>query len=189
MNESEVILKVVAEQVKTCTKCPLYVTKINAVPGTGSPYAKIMFIGEGPGANEDAQGLPFVGAAGQLLDKLLEMIGLARADVFITNIVKCRPPQNRTPQENEITICKPYLQAQIATINPEIIITLGTPATQTMLGRTVSMSGIHGRIQLKEGFKFFPMYHPAAYLHKRDPQLLEDMKKDFRDLQKMIQQK
>ena len=188
MNDRELILSAIASQVAACKLCSLGVMRTNPVPGVGSHNAQIMFVGEGPGANEDAQGLPFVGAAGQLLDKLLNMIGLKREDVFITNIVKCRPPGNRTPQDDEINACKPYLFAQIAAISPKVIVTLGSPSTQTMLGKSIVISVAHGRLQNKDGIKFMPMYHPAAYLHKRDPQLLEDMKNDFKELHKIIEQ-
>jgi len=188
VTDTEVILNEVTRQVSTCRKCSLGVMRKNPVPGIGNYDASIMFIGEGPGANEDEKGEPFVGAAGQLLDKLLLMIGLKRSEVFITNIVKCRPPQNRTPQQDEIESCKPYLMAQIAAIMPKIIITLGAPATQTMLSKQMSISVTHGKLQLKEGLRFLPMYHPAAYLHKRDPELLEAMKKDFRELRLILDQ-
>lgn len=187
VNDATMILGAIAGMVKTCKLCPLGVMRTNAVPGEGSTDATIMFVGEGPGQNEDEQGRPFVGMAGNLLEKLLGMIGLKREDVFITNIVKCRPPQNRTPQQNEIDTCKPYLMSQIAALGPKIIVTLGSPSTQTMLGKTVSISTMHGRIQLREGIRFLPMYHPAAYLHKRDPQLLEEMKQDFRELKRILE--
>lgn len=187
VNDSSMILGAIADIVKKCKLCPLGVMRTNAVPGEGSTDAKIMFIGEGPGQNEDEQGKPFVGAAGNILEKLLGLINLKREDVFITNIVKCRPPQNRTPQQNEVDTCKPYLMSQIASLWPKIIVTLGSPATQTMLGKTASISMMHGKLQLKEGIRFLPMYHPAAYLHKRDPQLLEEMKQDFRELKRILE--
>lgn len=187
VNDSSMILGAIAVMVMKCKLCPLGVMRTNAVPGEGSTDAKIMFVGEGPGQNEDEQGKPFVGAAGNILEKLLGLISLKREDVFITNIVKCRPPQNRTPLQNEIDTCKPYLMSQIASLLPKIIVTLGSPATQTMLGKTASISLMHGKLQLKEGIRFLPMYHPAAYLHKRDLQLLEEMKQDFRELKRILE--
>lgn len=188
MNDRELILGTIAAQVSSCKLCSLGVTRTNPVPGVGSHEAKVMFVGEGPGANEDAQGLPFVGAAGQLLDKLLNFIGLNRQEVFITNIVKCRPPGNRTPHDEEVDACKPYLFAQIAALSPKVIVTLGSPSTQTMLGKSIAISVAHGRLQQRDGIKYMPMYHPAAYLHKRDPALLEAMKNDFKELHRIIEQ-
>lgn len=186
MSELEQILETISSEIRSCRKCPLSVTRTNAVPGVGSPHTNIMFVGEGPGANEDEKGEPFVGAAGQLLDKLMAMIGLSRPTVFITNIVKCRPPQNRTPQPDEIKTCKPYLDAQIAMIRPKVIVCLGAPSTNTLLGRQVSITAVHGRLEVKDGIRFFPTYHPAAYLHKRSPELLEAMKNDFRQLKALV---
>jgi DNA polymerase len=186
VSELELILDEISSEIRSCKKCVLSVTRTNAVPGVGSPFTDIMFVGEGPGANEDEKGEPFVGAAGQLLDKLLAMIGLDRASIFITNIVKCRPPQNRTPQPDEIKICRPYLDAQIAMIRPKIVVTLGSPAAATLLGRSVVMGSVHGKMEVRDGIRFFPTYHPAAYLHKRSPELLEQMKNDFRQLKNTI---
>jgi DNA polymerase len=186
VSDLELILDEISSEIRSCQKCVLSVTRTQAVPGVGSPHTDIMFVGEGPGANEDIKGEPFVGAAGQLLDKLLAMIGLDRQKVYITNIVKCRPPQNRTPQPDEIKICKPFLDAQIALIRPKMIVTLGSPATTTLLGRQVSMGSIHGKMEVRDGIRFFPTYHPAAYLHKRSPELLEQMKNDFKQLSKTL---
>jgi uracil-DNA glycosylase len=186
VSDKGLILDTISTEIRSCSKCGLSVTRTNAVPGIGSYETEIMFVGEGPGANEDLQGEPFVGAAGQLLDKLLGMIGLVRTTVFITNIVKCRPPQNRTPQPDEIKTCKPYLDAQIALIHPKIIVTLGSPSTATLLGRQVSMGAVHGKMEVRDGIRFFPTYHPAAYLHKRAPELLEQMKNDFRQLKAIL---
>ncbi|HOO96203.1 MAG TPA: uracil-DNA glycosylase [Caldisericia bacterium] len=186
--EPEWMLESIANMVRECSKCTLGVTRKNAVPGEGSPRAAIMFIGEGPGANEDEQGRPFVGAAGNLLTKLLGYIQVNREDVFITNIVKCRPPQNRVPQKDEVEACKPFLMSQIAMIKPAVIVTLGSPSLKTMLGSTHAISSAHGKLQIHEGLRFLPMYHPAAYLHKRSPELLDTMKADFLELRKLLKQ-
>jgi len=123
-------LQEIAEQVRNCRKCDLWKTRKNAVPGEGNPHAEIMFVGEAPGENEDIEGKPFVGAAGKLLTKLItEVLGLKREDVFITNVVKCRPPQNRDPTEEEMTACSPYLRMQIDIIKPKLIVTLGRHST------------------------------------------------------------
>src|SRR5205807_880478 len=127
-------LQLIHSEILECTKCELHKSRTNAVPGEGPYDAKIMFVGEGPGQNEDEQGRPFVGAAGKFLTELLESIGLKRSDVFITNIVKCRPPNNRAPRKSEIETCNPYLQSQIRLINPRILCALGTPAINTLIG-------------------------------------------------------
>jgi len=188
LSRNEWVLGEISRIVSTCQLCELSKTRTNSVPGYGSPSATIMFIGEGPGANEDKQGRPFVGQAGKLLDKLLGTISLAREDVFITNIVKCRPPGNRVPETNEVRVCKPYLMAQIAIMRPKVIVTLGASSTKSMLSPSVAISRIHGKLQIKEGIRFLPMYHPAAYLHKRSPDLLQAMKGDFKTLEKINSQ-
>lgn len=146
--------------------------------------AKIMFVGEGPGQNEDEQGLPFVGAAGKFLAELLESIGLKRSEVFITNIVKCRPPNNRAPRKSEIEACNPYLQSQIRLINPRIVCALGTPAIATLIGDEFSASKFHGRPMTKGKVTFVPMYHPAAALY--DGRLREVILHDFQTLKQLL---
>jgi uracil-DNA glycosylase len=188
MSQIEWILSEIAKEVSTCKLCTLSATRINSVPGEGSPNATIMFVGEGPGANEDKQGRPFVGQAGKLLDHLLATITLKREDVFIANIVKCRPPQNRVPAPEEVKACRPYLNAQIAVIKPRVIVTLGSSALKTLLGSNYAIGRVHGKLQIKDGIRCLPMYHPAAYLHKRSPDLLEAMKKDFQELKKLNSQ-
>ncbi len=188
MDQTELILNEIKKQVLSCDKCTLCVNRINAVPGEGSCNAAIMFVGEAPGANEDKQGRPFIGQAGKLLDKLLAMISLQREDVFITNIAKCRPPQNRVPAKEEIEACRPYLMAQISAIKPKVIVPLGSPSVKTLLGSSFTIGGVHGKLQIKEGIRYLPMYHPAAYLHKRSPDLLEAMKNDFKELKKLSSQ-
>ena len=162
-----------------CTCCPLGKTRKNFVFGMGSPEADIMFIGEAPGAEEDRQGLPFVGAAGQLLTKIIEAMHLQREDVFICNVLKCRPPNNRDPQPGEIESCEPYLKRQIQIVQPRIICTLGRFATQTLLKTSESMGRLRGRLHEYEATPVIATYHPAALL--RNPQwkraTWEDMKK------------
>ena len=148
----------------TCTKCRLANSRTQVVFGVGSPQADVMFIGEGPGYHEDQQGEPFVGAAGQLLTTMLGEIGLRREDVYICNVLKCRPPGNRDPLPDEVESCTPYLQGQIALVDPKVIVTLGNFATRFVLGRQVSISRVRGqRIQI-DGRVVIPTFHPAAIL-------------------------
>lgn len=179
MHDAAIILSDIAAQVSACPLCRLSQSRTIAVPGEGPPEARIMFIGEGPGRQEDLSGRPFVGAAGKLLDQLLLHAGLCRPELFITNVVKCRPPSNRAPLPDEVAACRPYLDAQIATINPQVICLLGCPATQTMLGSKVSMSREHGRVREHTGILYVPLYHPAAALHRPSlqPVLVEDMRR------------
>jgi len=144
-----------------------------------------MFVGEGPGQNEDEQGRPFVGAAGKFLTELLESIGLKRSDVFITNIVKCRPPNNRAPRKSEIEACNPYLQSQIRLINPRIVCALGTPAITTLMGDEYSASRFHGKPLTKGDVTILPMYHPAAALY--DASLKETIFHDFQILKQLLE--
>jgi uracil-DNA glycosylase len=185
LSKNEWVLGEIGKLVKGCELCTLSVNRTNPVPGLGSPNATIMFVGEGPGANEDKQGKPFVGQAGKLLDHLLASIAVSRDDVFITNIVKCRPPNNRVPSAEEVRTCKPYLMSQIAIIRPKVIVTLGSPSAKTLISPSISISRIHGKLQIKEGLRYLPMYHPAAYLHKRSPDLLQAMKDDFKTIAKL----
>jgi DNA polymerase len=143
-----------------------------------------MFVGEGPGQNEDEQGRPFVGAAGKYLTELLESIGLKRSDVFITNIVKCRPPNNRAPRKSEIEACNPYLQSQLGLIKPKIICALGTPAITTLMGEEYSASKSHGKPMTKGEITLLPMYHPAAALY--DASLKETLLRDFQILKQLL---
>ena len=167
----------VAQAVRACTDCPLHRGRTNAVPGEGSPSAGLMFIGEGPGFHEDRQGRPFVGPAGQLLEGLLASIGTNRDEVFIANMVKCRPPENRDPHPSEIAACSKYLERQIELINPKLIVTLG----RFSLGRFFpgeSVTRARGRLREKDGRQIFPVLHPAAAL--RRPELRTTMVEDFR---------
>ena len=157
------------EEIRSCTRCPLCRGRIQAVPGEGNREARVMFVGEGPGAQEDQQGRPFVGAAGQLLDRMLESIHLDRSDVYIANVVKCRPPQNRTPTQDECQACLPYLRRQTALIRPRIIVCMGTPAARAIIDPEARISAVRGRIIERKGFYLLGTYHPAALL--RDERL------------------
>ena len=166
----------IAREASICTKCALHESRKKAVTGEGPADAEIMFIGEGPGFHENEQGRPFVGASGKFLDQLLEQAGLIRADVFIANVVKCRPPGNRDPEPAELEACSEYLNAQIDSINPSIIVTLGRISMGTFFPG-MKITSIHGQMQ-KVGERFIiPMYHPAAALHQ--PPLRPAMLADF----------
>ena len=176
-------LKKVAQEVSVCTQCDLHYSRVNAVPGEGPVDAQIMFIGEGPGFHENQQGRPFVGAAGRFLEELLNGIGLKRTDVFITNIVKCRPPGNRDPEPQEIEACNQYLERQIHAINPKVIVTLGRYSMNRFLPNA-KISDIHGQAMNVKGRLVVAMYHPAAALHQRS--LRPVIEKDFSQLPDLI---
>ena len=180
---SEEILKEVAAEVSVCEKCALWKGRTKAVPGEGNPHAKVMFIGEGPGFHEDKQGRPFVGPAGQFLDELLASISLKRADVFITNVVKCRPPENRDPKPEEIAACNDYLDRQIAAIEPKVIVTLGRHSMAKFFG-SEKISAIHGRARKVDGRIYFAMYHPAAGLHQAS--LKDTIRADFKKIPQVL---
>ncbi len=164
-DEAAALLAEVAAGVRGCTQCRLHEKRTNAVPGTGPHTARVLFIGEGPGEQEDRRGEPFVGAAGHLLDELLASIGLDRGSVFITNVVKCRPPGNRDPEPDEIAACREWLDAQIALISPAIICPLGRHAMTSLLPIKASISQVHGQRMEHGGLTYFPLFHPAAALH------------------------
>jgi DNA polymerase len=178
-------MEVVNSQIISCTKCDLHKNRTKAVPGEGPINAQVVFIGEGPGQNEDELGRPFVGAAGKFLTELLESIGLKRSDVFITNIVKCRPPNNRAPRRSEIEACNPYLQSQIRLIRPTIVCPLGTPAITTVMGDEYSATKVHGRPLVRGKVTILPMYHPAAALY--DASLKETIFHDFKILKQLLE--
>ncbi|HTK07675.1 MAG TPA: uracil-DNA glycosylase [Ktedonobacteraceae bacterium] len=180
---SEDILKEVAAEVAVCKKCNLCKTRTKAVPGEGNVSARVLFIGEGPGFHEDKQGRPFVGPAGQFLDELLGSINLKRGDVFITNVVKCRPPGNRDPLPEEITSCDSYLDRQIAAIKPQVIVTLGRYSMAKFFGGE-KISTIHGRARKKDGYICIAMYHPAAGLHQAS--LKDVIREDFKKIPLVI---
>lgn len=173
-------------KIKDCQKCPLGQTRTKFVFGYGNPNAEIMVIGEAPGADEDLQGLPFVGRAGQLLTNILKSINLSREEVFICNILKCRPPNNRKPLPNEIQTCIPYLHKQIELIQPKIILALGSTAIEGLLGITAKMADIHGKVMEFNGITLIPTYHPAALL--RNPSLKRDVWNDLQNLMKIYYQ-
>lgn len=167
-----------------CAKCKLCNNRHNVVIGTGNKNAKIMFIGEGPGADEDIQGIPFVGRAGKLMDKAFQGIGIRREEVYIANIVKCRPPNNRNPEFEEADACKEYLESQIKLVNPQIIVLMGNIALKNTLGKEYGITSCRGKWFEKEGIKYMPTFHPAALL--RD----EIKKIDFwNDLKKVVSDK
>jgi len=160
----EEVLDNTIEQIEKCKKCELSRTRTNVVPGEGNSKAKLMFVGEAPGADEDKQGRPFVGRAGQLLTKIIESIGLKREDVYIANILKCRPPGNRNPLPSEIAKCSPYLEKQIKLIKPKVVCALGKFAAQTLLNSETPISKLRGNFYEYEGIKLIPTYHPAYLL-------------------------
>jgi DNA polymerase len=161
---SETTVQGLHDAICTCVKCPLGLTRTKFVFGTGNPAATLMIVGEAPGADEDAQGEPFVGRAGQLLNKILEAIGFKREDVYICNILKCRPPGNRKPLPEEVDLCIPYLRRQIALVKPRVILALGLTAAENLLGTTESLGRLRGRIMQYEGTPLMVTYHPAALL-------------------------
>jgi len=171
-------------EVLVCTKCELHQGRTKAVPGEGPINAKVMFVGEGPGEREDLEGRPFVGAAGKFLTELLASVGLERSSVFITNIVKCRPPGNRAPKQGEVDACYAYLQDQIRLVAPRIICPLGTPAIKTVLGPEYSVSQVHGRPFKRDDRTVLPLYHPAAALY--DGSLRSVQLEDFRVLKQLL---
>ncbi len=179
--ERRELLKAVYDEARECVRCPLHQTRTTVVFGAGNADADLMFIGEGPGANEDRMGLPFVGQAGKLLDKLLAEIGLQRTDVFIANTVKCRPPGNRDPHPNEIEACEEYLRRQVELIEPSVICTLGNFATKLLRADTAGISRLHGQDEVRvigsRAVRLYPLYHPAAALYT--PSTLETLRADF----------
>jgi len=184
--KAEDILKQVAQEASVCQKCGLHFSRKNAVPGEGPPNAEIMFIGEGPGFYENEQGRPFVGAAGKFLEELLSKIGMKREEVFIANVVKCRPPSNRDPQPDELDACGEYLERQIQAINPQVIVTLGRFSMGRFLPNA-KISNVHGQSMQLKGRLVVPMFHPAAALHQ--PSLRSLVEQDFARLPEMISRK
>jgi DNA polymerase len=180
---SEEILAQIAQEVQECTKCDLHYSRKKGVPGEGPADAEIMFIGEGPGFHENEQGRPFVGAAGRFLEDLLEQIGMKREDVFIGNVVKCRPPSNRDPRPAELAACDAYLERQIQAINPKVIVTLGRFSMAKFIPNA-KISQIHGKAMHVKGRLIVPMYHPAAALHQ--PSLKSVVEEDFAKLPDLI---
>jgi uracil-DNA glycosylase family 4 len=181
-------LKAVYEEARECVRCPLHQTRTTVVFGCGNADADLMFVGEAPGANEDRLGLPFVGQAGKLLDKLLGEIGLRREDVFIANTLKCRPPGNRDPHPNEIESCQSYLRSQVELIEPKVICTLGNFATKLLRGDTTGISRLHGQEEVRvigvRAVRLYPLYHPAAALYT--PSTLEMLRSDFSRIPELL---
>ncbi|MBI4003619.1 MAG: uracil-DNA glycosylase [Candidatus Omnitrophica bacterium] len=157
-----------AHEVERCRRCPLYRTRTHAVVSDGSPDARLMFVGEAPGRDEDLQGKPFVGAAGQLLTKMIQAMGLRREDVYICNVLKDRPPANRTPEPEEIEACLPFLRAQIAIVQPSVICVLGAVAAKALLGPHVAITKVRGHVADYGGIPLVPTYHPAYLLRNPD---------------------
>ena len=168
-----------------CQRCQLSAGRTKVVFGTGNPQASIMFVGEAPGFYEDREGVPFVGAAGKLLTELLQSIGLERSDIYIANVIKCRPPNNRDPLPEEIDTCKPFLLQQIELIQPKLVCTLGNFATQTLLNRKVGITKVRGQVIQLEHFVVFPLLHPAAALHQSN--LRVPLKEDFKKLKAVLE--
>lgn len=176
---SSTSLESVREELGDCRRCKLHEQRTNIVFGVGNPKARLVFVGEGPGEDEDLQGEPFVGRAGQLLTKMIEAMGLKRGDVYICNVVKCRPPENRPPQPDEILTCRPFLEKQIDTIKPEIIVALGTHAAQTLLNTPEKISALRGRFhRYRNNILLMPTFHPSYLLRspEKKKEVWEDMK-------------
>ncbi len=180
-------LEAIGADVRVCRMCKLCERRTVAVPGEGSPEAEIMFIGEGPGFNEDQQGRPFVGAAGQLLTEMLRGIGLRREDVFITNVVRCRPPGNRDPLPDELAACDVYTQRQIAVLDPKLIVTLGRYSMARFVG-TGPMRDLHGRAREWNGITCLAMYHPAFILRTPTVELRRIYDEDFRKIPPLLEE-
>jgi uracil-DNA glycosylase family 4 len=181
-------LKAVYDVARGCLRCPLHQTRTQVVFGAGNADADLMFVGEAPGANEDRLGLPFVGQAGKLLDKLLDEIGLERSEVFVANVLKCRPPGNRDPQPNEIESCRSYLELQVELIEPTMICTLGNFSTKLLRADTTGISRLHGQVQDRtigaRTVRLYPLYHPAAALYT--PSTLEALRADFHRIPELL---
>ncbi|HEY6677768.1 MAG TPA: uracil-DNA glycosylase [Actinomycetota bacterium] len=181
-------LQEAAHEASACTKCRLAGGRTQVVYGTGNADADLMFIGEGPGYYEDKQGEPFVGAAGQLLNRMLEEIGVRRSDVYIANVIKCRPPGNRDPLPEEVDACTPWLHEQIALIEPRVIVTLGNFATRFMLDKPVSISRVRGQRFPQEGRTIIPTFHPAAILRgggEASTQMVA-LRSDFQEIKRAL---
>jgi uracil-DNA glycosylase len=185
VKDAETTLQEIAGQVSECKLCQLHLSRKKSVPGEGPVSAEIMLIGEGPGFNENEQGRPFVGAAGQFLNELLAKAGVSRKEVFITNVVKCRPPGNRDPMPEELLTCSSFLERQIEAINPAVIVTLGRYSMAKFL-QNVRISEVHGQPAWVKGRLVVPMFHPAAALHQ--PSLKTSVQRDFSRLPEWIEQ-
>lgn len=183
---SQLSLTQLAAVAKECTQCRLHQSRTHVVFGVGNPQAELMFVGEAPGRDEDLQGEPFVGRAGQLLTRIIEAIGLKRSDVYIANVLKCRPPNNRNPEEDEIGHCEPYLLRQIDLIKPHLIVALGTFAAQTLLKTKQPISHLRGRFHIYHHVRLMPTFHPAFLL--RNPERKRDVWEDMQAVQRELRQ-
>ncbi len=181
--KKEELLEQVNKALRSCKKCRLYRTRTNVVPGEGSPDSKIVFVGQCPGFHEDKKGRPFVGRAGKLLDKLLASIDLERKKVYITNVVKDRPPENRNPMVDEVRNCSPYLEREIKILNPQMVVTMGRFATEFFIS-DAKISEVHGVPHRVKGHLIFPLYHPAAGL--RSTGVLGELKRDFKKIPQVL---
>ena len=185
MEKQPIPLSDLQEQAQACRACSLWEGRTNLVFGVGDPQARVLVVGEAPGADEDAQGEPFVGRSGQLLTQMLELAGLSRESVYIANILKCRPPGNRNPQPDEIVACTPWLREQTRTIDPEFIVTVGNFATQFILKTDLGVTKLRGRIHQAGRFKVYPVFHPAYALRNRNS-VLPQLEEDFRTLATLL---
>ena len=174
------------QEIRECERCALYRGRLNVVPGEGNPRARLMLIGEGPGQQEDRMGRPFVGPSGELLTRMLHAIGLERSEVYICNIVKCRPPKNRNPEPEEAQACLPFLRMQVALVRPKIIVLLGKVACRWTLGEEISITRGHGVWHERKGVWFLPTFHPSALL--RDPAKKADAWEDFQKLREKMRE-
>ena len=179
-------LEVIRNELEDCRRCKLHRTRKTIVFGEGDTKATLMFVGEGPGFDEDVQGRPFVGRAGQLLTKIIQSIGLQRSQVYIANIIKCRPPQNRNPEPDEIDACHPFLLRQIEALQPQIICALGTFAAQTLLKTSAKITALRGQVFELDGIKVIPTYHPAFLL--RNPEKKRDVWEDMKKILELLRQ-
>ena len=174
------------EELSGCQRCRLCEHRTNVVPGEGNPNARLMFIGEGPGQEEDRQGRPFVGRSGELLTRMIHAIGIERSEVYICNVVKCRPPQNRNPEPDEAEACLNYLRAQVALVRPKVIVLLGKVASRYTLGEEIFITRDHGRWFERKGTWFIPTFHPSALL--RDPTKKRDAWDDFQKIREKLRE-
>jgi uracil-DNA glycosylase family 4 len=177
-------LEELEQRASGCTACELSFSRTRVVFGAGDPNAKVVFVGEAPGLNEDRQGVPFVGAAGQLLTKLLDSAGIDRSEVYITNVVKCRPPENRDPTSEEVETCRPFLKGQLEIMKPLVVCALGNFAAQTLIGKRIGITKLRGKPVQIDDYFVLPMFHPAAALHRGD--LLPEVRADFEGLRSFL---
>jgi uracil-DNA glycosylase len=182
-DEPQQLLQGIAEQVRACTACPLHGTRTHAVPGEGPPDARVVFIGEAPGADEDKQGRPFVGRSGQLLRRTIVEVGWREDEVFIGNVLKCRPPNNRDPLDSEIACCRHYLFAQLALLRPRIVVTLGRYSMQLLINPKLQITADHGQHMTRDGQLYLPTFHPSYIL--RDMNQLPLFKRDLMKAKKL----